>query len=88
MSAFHKGLDESGYIGGENVTIESSWAEGQFDRLPALAADLVRRQVSVMVTNTPPGVLAAKSQTAPKAAKKPAAAKKDKPKAKPKAKKG
>jgi putative tryptophan/tyrosine transport system substrate-binding protein len=64
LTAFRHGLDEMGYVEGQNVAIEYRGAQGQNDRLPYLASDLVRRRVSVIVTNSPPPAFTAKAATA------------------------
>ena len=63
LAEWRKALNETGYIGGRNVEFEYRFADGQGDRLPMLAADLVRRQVTVLVANTTPPAFAAKAAT-------------------------
>jgi putative ABC transport system substrate-binding protein len=64
LAAWHRALNETGYVGGRNVAIEYRFADGHAERLPMLATDLVRRQVTVLMANTTPPAFAAKAATA------------------------
>jgi putative ABC transport system substrate-binding protein len=64
VAAFRKGLNETGYVEGQNVTVESHWLEGQYDHVPTLVADLLRRRAAVIATIGAPAAVAAKAATA------------------------
>jgi len=63
LGALQQGLRELGFVEGQNISIETRWAEGKYERLPGLAAELVRLKVNVIVTYSPPAIQAAKQAT-------------------------
>jgi putative tryptophan/tyrosine transport system substrate-binding protein len=63
-AALNRGLEDNGFVDGQNLTIDRRWADGRVDRLPTMAAELVRRQVALIVAISPPSALAAKAATA------------------------
>src|SRR5499425_1089442 len=69
LDAIWRGLNEAGYVEGRNVAIEYRWAEGRLDRLPALAADLVRRRVAVIIAGSCSGLSRRGLQTTERAAR-------------------
>src|SRR2546429_3186109 len=63
MVMFRRGLNEVGFVEGQNVVVDYRWADGQYDRLPTMAAELVRRPVTIIVAQAPPAALAARAMT-------------------------
>ena len=63
-AALNRGLGDNGFVDGQNLTIDRRWADGRVDRVPTMAAELVRRQVALIVAISPPSALAAKAATA------------------------